>query len=224
MRYLVTARVKPERAKALDRAIEDGTLGAGSIAGDEYLHNMSRGARAGRRPREVGRDLFLRDAAGRRAAVLGSLLRAVERQGRARAQPLPARDGRRALGLRELRLYGEARAAAGDRQGARSGPRSRTSVRFSVQSRRRSVRTDGTVFLQSSCPSGAAPAAKRTASAFASARLVSARSHAPRASPAVPRRRGQQRRCRPSAGPGRRRSRCSAAARGPSRASTISAR
>ena len=41
MRYLVTARVKPGRAEALDRAIEDGTLGKGSIAGDEYLHNMS---------------------------------------------------------------------------------------------------------------------------------------------------------------------------------------
>ena len=41
MRYLVTARVKPARAQALDRAIEDGTRGAGSIAGDEYLHNMS---------------------------------------------------------------------------------------------------------------------------------------------------------------------------------------
>jgi hypothetical protein len=26
---------------ALDRAIQDGTLGAGSIAGDEYLHNMA---------------------------------------------------------------------------------------------------------------------------------------------------------------------------------------
>ena len=35
MRYLVTARVKPGRAEALDRAIDDGTLGAGSIAGDE---------------------------------------------------------------------------------------------------------------------------------------------------------------------------------------------
>jgi hypothetical protein len=41
MRYLVTARVKPGRADALDRAIEDGALGAGSIAGDEYLHNMA---------------------------------------------------------------------------------------------------------------------------------------------------------------------------------------
>ena len=40
MRYLVTARVKPGRRPALDRAIQDGTLGAGSIAGDEYLYDM----------------------------------------------------------------------------------------------------------------------------------------------------------------------------------------
>jgi hypothetical protein len=41
MRYLVTARVKAGRRAALDRAVEDGTLGQGSIAGDEYLRNMS---------------------------------------------------------------------------------------------------------------------------------------------------------------------------------------
>ena len=41
MRYLVTARVKEGREQALERAIEDGTLGEGSIAGDEYLHNMA---------------------------------------------------------------------------------------------------------------------------------------------------------------------------------------
>jgi hypothetical protein len=41
MRYLVTARVKPGKETALLRAIEDGTLGAGSVAGDEYLRNMS---------------------------------------------------------------------------------------------------------------------------------------------------------------------------------------
>jgi len=40
MRYLVTARVKPGRRPALDRAIDTGTLGAGSIAGDEYLQDM----------------------------------------------------------------------------------------------------------------------------------------------------------------------------------------
>ena len=41
MRYLVTARVKPGCRAALDEAIDTGTLGAGSIAGDEYLHNMA---------------------------------------------------------------------------------------------------------------------------------------------------------------------------------------
>jgi hypothetical protein len=41
MRYPVTARVKPDRVGALERAIEDGTLGEGSIAGDEYFRNMA---------------------------------------------------------------------------------------------------------------------------------------------------------------------------------------
>ena len=40
MRYLVTARVKPGREAALLQAIEDGTLGQGSVAGDEYLRNV----------------------------------------------------------------------------------------------------------------------------------------------------------------------------------------
>src|SRR5262245_24223508 len=40
MRYLVTAWVKPGREADLLRAIEEGTLGAGSVAGDEYLRNM----------------------------------------------------------------------------------------------------------------------------------------------------------------------------------------
>ncbi len=40
MRYLVTARVKPGREDALDRAIVDGSLGRGSVAGDEYFRNM----------------------------------------------------------------------------------------------------------------------------------------------------------------------------------------
>lgn len=41
MRYLVTARVKEGRGEALNRAVDDGTLGAGSIAGDEYFRNMA---------------------------------------------------------------------------------------------------------------------------------------------------------------------------------------
>jgi hypothetical protein len=41
MRYLVTARVKEGREQALREAIADGTLGHGSVAGDEYLRNMA---------------------------------------------------------------------------------------------------------------------------------------------------------------------------------------
>jgi hypothetical protein len=40
MRYLVKARVKRGRRAALLKAIDHGTLGKGSVAGDEYLHNM----------------------------------------------------------------------------------------------------------------------------------------------------------------------------------------
>ena len=40
MRYLVKARLKPGCEARLLRTIDDGSLGAGSVAGDEYLHNM----------------------------------------------------------------------------------------------------------------------------------------------------------------------------------------
>ena len=42
MRYLVTARVKAGRLAALRGAIRAGSLGAGSVAGDEYLRDMAR--------------------------------------------------------------------------------------------------------------------------------------------------------------------------------------
>jgi len=45
MRYLVTARVRPGREAALLQAIEDGTLGRGSVAGDEYLADMAQARR-----------------------------------------------------------------------------------------------------------------------------------------------------------------------------------
>jgi hypothetical protein len=41
MRYLVRARVKAGRERALLRAIDAGMLGRGSVAGDEYLRNMA---------------------------------------------------------------------------------------------------------------------------------------------------------------------------------------
>ena len=47
MRYLVKARVKPGKEKALLRAIADGTLGKGSVAGDGYLSDMQQAQLAG---------------------------------------------------------------------------------------------------------------------------------------------------------------------------------
>jgi len=41
MRYLVTGRVKDGKAAALREAIDDRTLGRGSVAGGEYLRNMA---------------------------------------------------------------------------------------------------------------------------------------------------------------------------------------
>jgi hypothetical protein len=46
MRYLVKARLKPGRKKALLDAIANGTLGQGSIAGDEYQYDLEQ-ARVG---------------------------------------------------------------------------------------------------------------------------------------------------------------------------------
>src|SRR5260370_18797532 len=40
MRYLVSARVKDGREAALLKAVENGTLGEGSVAEGEYLRNM----------------------------------------------------------------------------------------------------------------------------------------------------------------------------------------
>lgn len=40
MRYLVRARLKSGHARALLNAIRRGTLGRGSVAGDEYLRDM----------------------------------------------------------------------------------------------------------------------------------------------------------------------------------------
>ena len=45
MRYLVTARLKPDRKPSLLEAIEDRSLGRGSVAGGEYLRNMQQARR-----------------------------------------------------------------------------------------------------------------------------------------------------------------------------------
>ena len=41
VRYLVKAKAKTDKSESLLRSISDGTLGKGSIAGDEYIYNMN---------------------------------------------------------------------------------------------------------------------------------------------------------------------------------------
>lgn len=41
MKYLVRAKLKDGQSEALQQAIDDESLGAGSVAGGEYLRNMS---------------------------------------------------------------------------------------------------------------------------------------------------------------------------------------
>jgi len=41
MRYLVKAKLKPDKSRSILQAVENRTLGRGSIAGDEYIYNMS---------------------------------------------------------------------------------------------------------------------------------------------------------------------------------------
>ena len=41
VRYLVKAKVKAGKPEALLASIDNGTLGKGSIAGDEYIYNMN---------------------------------------------------------------------------------------------------------------------------------------------------------------------------------------
>ena len=42
MRYLVKAKLKPGKSNQLKQAIQDRSLGRGSIAGGEYVRNMRR--------------------------------------------------------------------------------------------------------------------------------------------------------------------------------------
>ena len=75
MRYLVRARVKPGREQALLKAIEEGTLGQGSVAEGEYLRNMQDGEALRGRDRSLGGDLLLPDSVAGGARILGAVLR-----------------------------------------------------------------------------------------------------------------------------------------------------
>ena len=136
MRYLVTARVKPGQAPALARAIDEGTLGRGSIAGDEYLRNMEAA-----RELEDGRVQWVEvcycaTPLAEEREDLGRLFHARQSTGRPRAQPVPRSQRDRGLGLRRLRLLGQTRGAPGNARTAVSGwPRERRIVGLAVDRR-----------------------------------------------------------------------------------------
>ena len=62
MRYLVKGRLLPGKEVEFLRAVDEGTLGRGSIAGDEYLQDMDQ-ARVGDDGEVLGRSLLLHDSA-----------------------------------------------------------------------------------------------------------------------------------------------------------------
>jgi hypothetical protein len=72
MRYLVKARVKSGKDRALVGAVDQGTLGRGSIAGDEYLGQHARGAGDIRNRQKVAKTCFC-DPPPPRKVRLGSI-------------------------------------------------------------------------------------------------------------------------------------------------------
>ena len=109
MRYLVRAKVKPNRARALLDAIERRVLGWGSVAEGEYLRNMA-AARVGTDGTVKWVEVcFCATPLDEERAVLGAVLRAHEGAGRPWAG-VPRSRRLQALGVRALRLHGAARA------------------------------------------------------------------------------------------------------------------
>ena len=117
MRYLVTAKVKAGRRAALKRAIDDGSLGRGSIAGGEYLHNMATARELADGRVKWVEMCFCAIPLDEERPYWEDVLRARDRQGRTRAQHMPRPERHRAVGLLELRLHGEARAVARTKKG-----------------------------------------------------------------------------------------------------------
>ena len=102
MRYLVTARVKAGRRAALERVIDDGTLGRGSVAGGEYLRNMEDA-----REQPDGRVQWVEvcycpTPLAEEREYLGAIFRSDQGPGRPRARPLPRPHWHGAVVVRRL--------------------------------------------------------------------------------------------------------------------------
>ena len=106
MRYLVTARLRPGKKKALAQAVERRTLGSGSVAGSEYLRDMKSARLLDDRTVKWIETCFCPTPLAEERPYWGGVFPAGQGAGCPRAQPL-SRSGRvRALGLYRLRLLG----------------------------------------------------------------------------------------------------------------------
>ncbi len=79
MRYLVRARVKAGREADLLKAIENGTLGCGSVAEGEYLRNMKDARVCEDQTTRWVEVVLLSHPATRGASLLGKILRSHSR-------------------------------------------------------------------------------------------------------------------------------------------------
>src|SRR5436853_5153880 len=114
MRYLVRARVRPGKEEDLLRAIDAGTLGTGSVAGDEYLSNMQSARLCDDGTARWVEVCFCAEPLEEERPYWEEVFRAGAGPGRAQPQALPRRIRRGALGVRGVQLYGQPRAADGD--------------------------------------------------------------------------------------------------------------
>ena|SRR5437773_5418803 len=108
VRYLVKARVKLGKDRALVQAIDEHVLGRGSIAGDEYLHNMEQARVTENGVAQWVETCFCDLPLSEEWPYLGRIFRPAQREGRPLRSQLPARERNRTVGLLQLRLHAEA--------------------------------------------------------------------------------------------------------------------
>ena len=105
MRYLVTAQLKADRKRSLLEAIEDKSLGRGSVAGGEYLRNMKQARRMVDGRLRWVQVCFCPTPLQEERPYWEEYFDLDRVQGRPRPQPLPGPERPGALGLYRLRLH-----------------------------------------------------------------------------------------------------------------------
>ena len=105
MRYLVKARIKTGYEKSLLRAIEQWTLGKGSIAGDEYRHDMEKARVDAAGTASWVETCFCDPPLAEERPYWEKFFQPPECERRPHSPVLPARERHRSMGLLRLRLH-----------------------------------------------------------------------------------------------------------------------